>query len=250
MVTAPAATEAAALARDLPGLDTGLHLVLTDGLPPAAGDSSGALAPDQRFPASPLVQGLRLFWGRGARERLRKEIAAQLDHFLSQQLPLAHLDGHMMLHVHPTVLDVIVDLARDYPIPAVRLPREPLWEVLAFDRAAVIRRGVEGVIFRLLSARARPRLATAGIGHADGIRGLYRTGCMTLPYLRHVIRRLPEGVTEVYTHPTASVPGVTPVHPPHYRGTEELEALCCPDLRAEIERRGIALVGTSALAHR
>src|SRR5713226_6684340 len=63
MVGAPAAADAVARARRLPGLRVGLHLVLVDGvasLPPA--DIPALAGPDGRFDDNQVRAGLRYFF--------------------------------------------------------------------------------------------------------------------------------------------------------------------------------------------
>ena len=91
MVTGDAVPEAASLARDLPGLSTGLHLVLS-------GHEARAASPPQeipdlvdaagRFPASPAWAGVSdvLFWGR-RRAQIEREIRAQIERYLERERP-------------------------------------------------------------------------------------------------------------------------------------------------------------------
>src|SRR5260370_28326383 len=63
MVAAPAAADAVARARLLPGLRVGLHLVLTDGSPVLPPDEvRGLVSADGRFDDSPVRARLRYFF--------------------------------------------------------------------------------------------------------------------------------------------------------------------------------------------
>ncbi len=64
---------------------------------------------------------------------------------------------------------------------------------------------------------------------------------MTQSRLRGLIAHLPEGVTEIYTHPATSsgFAGAAP----GYRYQEELAALTSPDLRRQIAEAGVASGG-------
>jgi predicted glycoside hydrolase/deacetylase ChbG (UPF0249 family) len=66
---------------------------------------------------------------------------------------------------------------------------------------------------------------------------------MTQSRLQGLIAHLPDGVTEIYTHPaTASdFAGAAP----GYRYEEELAALTSPDVRLEIAAAGVASGGFS-----
>jgi predicted glycoside hydrolase/deacetylase ChbG (UPF0249 family) len=64
---------------------------------------------------------------------------------------------------------------------------------------------------------------------------------MTQSRLQGLIAHMPEGVTEIYTHPATSsdFAGAAPA----YRYEEELAALTSPDLRRQIAEAGVALGG-------
>ena len=127
MVAAPAAADAVARARRLPGLRVGLHLVLVDGvavLPPA--DIRGLVGPDGRFDDNQGRAGFRYFFAPGMRRRLAAEIRAQFEAFRATGLALDHVNAHKHMHLHPTVARLIVEIGRDYGMRAVRLPDEPV----------------------------------------------------------------------------------------------------------------------------
>ena len=64
---------------------------------------------------------------------------------------------------------------------------------------------------------------------------------MTQTRLAGLIAHLPEGVTEIYTHP-ATASGFAGAAP-GYRYEEELAALTAPDLRRLIAAKGVASGG-------
>ncbi len=126
MVTGEAFEEAADMARRMPGLAVGLHVVLADGravLSP--GEVPHLVDVRGRFPSDPLRAGLRYaILGRRGREELRRELAAQFERFASTGLALAHVEGHCHLHAHPAVFGLVVPLAKTYGACGIRLPRD------------------------------------------------------------------------------------------------------------------------------
>jgi predicted glycoside hydrolase/deacetylase ChbG (UPF0249 family) len=66
---------------------------------------------------------------------------------------------------------------------------------------------------------------------------------MTQSRLQGLITHLPEGVTEIYTHPATSSGFVGAA--PGYRYEEELAALTSPDLRRQIAEAGVMSGGFS-----
>ena len=54
-------------------------------------------------------------------------------------IPLSHVDGHLNIHLHPTVFAFLTDLMPRYGITSFRLSRERLAHNLRFDQAAAPR---------------------------------------------------------------------------------------------------------------
>src|SRR5262249_46136626 len=126
MVGAPAVANAVTMAK-ADGLPVGLHLTLVDGRPvlppervPDLVDDRGAFRAGLRRPA------VRLALSRGARRQAREECEAQIAAFMATGLNLDHLNAHHHFHVHPSVLAIVVELARRHRVPAVRVPFEPV----------------------------------------------------------------------------------------------------------------------------
>jgi hypothetical protein len=89
----------------------------------------------------------------------------------------------------------------------------------------------------------RARLRRAGVGAPDQVFGLAWSGAMTQARLSGLIAHLPEGITEIYTHPATSSAFAGAA--PGYRYEEELAALTSPELRRQIVEAGVASGGFS-----
>jgi hopanoid biosynthesis associated protein HpnK len=252
MVTGDAAAEAVAAARQQPRLAVGLHLVLAQGRPAApTADISRLLAANGAFRDAPVPTGLRYAWtwlARRGRAQLRREIEAQLAAFAATGLALAHVDGHLNMHLHPMVLPILVELAPRYRIRAVRLSREDLRAALRVDRRHLGRKLGEGAVFRVLAALAGPRLRAAGIVTADRVYGMHQTGHVDERYLLRLIGELPAGVSEIYCHPSQGVSPALAPYQPGYDHAAELNGLVSPRVRAAIAAAGIELTTYAALA--
>lgn len=242
MVTGAACDEAARLARETPTLSVGLHLVLVQGraavLPPAIPRLVGA---DGMFRTSPVAAGFRYFFTPRIRAELAREIRAQLEAFSATGLPLSHVDGHLNVHVHPTVLNILLQFAPDYGIRALRLPREPLRTSLRLDRRAPARKVAEAAIFRSLARYAAPRLAAHGIRWVDRVFGLHQSGHVTEAYLLGVLAALPRGTTEIYCHASHVDAEAARWRPRDYECDAEVEALCSARVREALPKREIEL---------
>jgi len=238
MVTGAACDEAVRLASRHPNLAVGLHLVLVHGqsaLPPQQiphlVDESG------RFSRSPLQAGLRYQFSRAARRELRREIRAQLERFKRTGLRLAHVDGHLHLHMHPVVLETLVDCAEEFGIRAIRLPKEELGVNLQLDRRRLLTQVVYTWLFGRLRRFGESRLRPAGIEFADRVYGLLQTGRITEDYLLKLIPRISAGRVEIYSHPTL----LPEMDNPRGASRLQLEALLSGRVRAALEAHGFHL---------
>ena len=245
MVAAAARDEAAALAHENPNLDVGLHLVVCRGrsaLQPA--QLAGLVDASGNFLESPVGAGLRYFFNRAIRDRLRNEIRAQIELHLQLIGRLDHIDGHLNFHVHPIIADILLDLCAEYRVPCIRLPREAVFTTLALAHDSAARKIVEGGIFRALSRRARRLASDRGIRSTDWLFGLHQSGHLTDDYVLGVIARLRPGLTEFYFHPATDLGGT----PPALEAQREVAILTSSRARAALEGQGVRLTNFAEIA--
>jgi hopanoid biosynthesis associated protein HpnK len=247
MVAEPAATAAAEFAREHPALDVGLHAVVCKGR--SVLDASrlrGAVGASGKFIDNPVLAGLRYFFDRSMRAKLTDELRAQIDRHLELVGYLNHIDGHLNFHVHPLFADILVQLAVEYKVPCLRLPRERVMTTLRLARDHAPRKLVEAAIFRTLSRRTRRMMVERGLRSTDALFGLHQSGHLGEEYVVGVIDRLRDGTTELYFHPASDIGGV----PPAAEAQLEVEILVSPRVREAIDRNRIELTTFADLAKR
>ncbi|MEO8602692.1 MAG: hopanoid biosynthesis-associated protein HpnK [bacterium] len=251
MVNGAAFADAVARARATPSLSVGLHLMLVQGRCAAPPREIPALVDaDGYFGNAPIWAGMRYFFTPGVRAQLRREITAQLDKFLATGLPLSHVDGHVTIHMHPVVVDILCDVAAHYGVRAVRLPRDPLGPALAWDRRHASRKLFEAAAFGSLARWALPRLRRAGLRHPDRMYGMHQTGHLSEAYLLQLIAALPPGVSEVYGHPAEIDDEARRWRPADYASDAELAALCSRRVRAALTAARIELISYRDIAEK
>lgn len=234
--------EAVEIARANPGLQVGLHLTLVQGtavLPPD--QIPGLVDRNGRFTDNPVAAGMRYFFDKGIYKQLKREIEAQIVRVAEAGIPLSHVDGHLNIHLHPTVFAFLGELMPRYGITSFRLSRERLLHNLAFDRERAMGKAVERVIFGSLSSHALPRLERLGIRHADEVKGVLNSGRMTEGYVLNILDGLADGLTEFYFHPGCLPDEEISRRMPDYRHGEELAAITSPRVRERLEQSGIEL---------
>ena len=247
MVAEPAVEEAAAATRDYPELDVGLHVAACNGRSLLPASRLRGLVDNQgRFPPSEVWAGLRYALVPGLRSKLRDEFRAQIERHLELIGYLHHLNGHHNLHLHPTLADILIDLAAEYRIPCLRLVREPGFTTLRLAPDHAARKIRDHLIFWALSARARRRMNQRGLRANDWTFGFHQTGGLTESYLLGTLARLPEdSVTEFYFHPAIEVDGYPPRWPSQ---NAETGLLTSPTVAEAIRRHGIQLTTFRDLA--
>ncbi|RNC71006.1 MAG: ChbG/HpnK family deacetylase [Desulfuromonadales bacterium] len=242
MVGGDAFHEAVHLAKENPGLQLGLHLTLVQGK--AVGEHTGfprICDRDGNFSNDPVHAGMRYFFIGSFRRQLHAEIEAQILRFRQTGIPLSHIDGHLNIHMHPVVFDILRELMPKHGITTFRLSREDLRENLVIDRSHTLAKMVDAFIFDRLSARCRPALDRLGIGYVTEVKGLLSSGRMTEEYLLKAIDTLGEGAREIYFHPGCLPCAEITKRMPDYRHEEELSALTSPRVRELLRQKGVRL---------
>ncbi len=231
MVNEPAAAEAVELARKNPRLGVGLHLSLICGsaaLPP--GRIPRLVDAHGKFTNSPVSAGVRYFFLRSLRAQLRSEILAQFESFRRTGLPLDHVNGHLHMHLHPTVFKILMDEAESLGITHLRLTRDPFRLNARIASGQWLYRFLHAFIYKLLSPRALPALERKRIRHTRQVFGLLQNARVDELYVSALLPLLPPGDSELYSHPSLD------------EFKNEFEALISPRVRKQIETLGIELI--------
>jgi hopanoid biosynthesis associated protein HpnK len=221
MVMGDAAGDAVRRAKTMPTLGVGLHLVLVEGRPALPPPQVPALVgSDGRFRTDMVRTAVRIFADPRARKQLQAEVEAQFAAFAATGLPLDHVNAHKHFHLHPTIASTVLTIGPRYGMRAVRAPYE------------IGTPGVEAWWAKQLRARLR----RAGLLAPDQVIGLAWTGRFTTDRMRPALAALPDGLTELYTHPAI---GPYPGSAPGYDYPGELAALLDPLAAEAIRAQGV-----------
>jgi hopanoid biosynthesis associated protein HpnK len=231
MVNEPGFDEAVAIARELPKLGVGLHLTLLMGRSTLPRERIPDLVNERgEFSNSPVGAGFSYFLNRRLREQLRAEIHAQFARFRSTGLPLDHVNGHLHLHLHPTVFRILMDDAQTLGIRHMRLTRDAFRLSGELSRGRWFSRASHALIFGALASRSRGAIGRRGIGHTDRVFGLLQDSHVDEEFVLKLLPRLPPGDSELYSHPSLD------------KFKHEFEALISPRVSETIRSQGIQLV--------
>jgi predicted glycoside hydrolase/deacetylase ChbG (UPF0249 family) len=208
-----------------PELDLGAHLVLTGerAVSPAR-DVATLIGGDGRLLPGFRAFALRALFGRIDPEHVRIELTRQLERLAERGLALRHVNGHQHLHAHPLVAPIVVESARRFGIPWIRVPTES-------HPGGPTRRGLEMRVLDHLASGLRPRLATAGLRSTDATLGIARAGSFR-PDVVADARRSPAAQTyELVVHPGSDDRALAARYDWGYSWQAELAALCSAELR-------------------
>ncbi|MGK2905434.1 MAG: carbohydrate deacetylase [Desulfuromonadales bacterium] len=167
------------------------------------------------------------------RASIRNELAAQIERLFDCGLQPDHLDSHQHCQLFPCLTTMVIELAREYGIhamrssliaePAIQDPDGPLGEELA--------------LYRQLGQDAHRKILDAGVRAPDGLWGMPLLNRLDTTSLCRLLEGLPEGCWELMTHP-----GYPCVQGRSFDGPQrkiELQALLSSEAQEIIARRRI-----------
>ncbi|MBN2243420.1 MAG: hopanoid biosynthesis-associated protein HpnK [Acidobacteria bacterium] len=249
MVGAESASDAVDKARALPSLKVGLHVVLVEGravLPPETVpdlvDSGG------NFTDHLVKAGIRYFFRPGIRKQLEAEIRAQFQRFRDSRLPLDHANAHNHMHLHPTILRLMVKVGKEFGLKAVRLPNEPPIRSYKASGKGFLSRFVSWIFLYPWLAAMKRILRRAHIRYNDSLFGMRDSGAMSLELALRFIRNLPPGITEMHFHPATRSCARVEAAMPGYAHEAEYRALTSKALLKALEDAGIDRISFSDIA--
>ena len=225
-------------------LACGLHLNLTDESPVADPAHIETLVDAQgNFLGGPGLR--RVLDGGGVdRAHLEREVRAQMEWMFDHHGYPTHVSSHGHIHVHRLVMPVVVEAMERYSIRFLRMPAEEPLPPFGYDVPDEQLERVAALNAETASARAL--LAGTMIETADHFRGSTLLGNASKKNMRHVLAKLPDGVTELMVHPSSPSSYGTPFDLDPQRITE-LQMLLDPELPKLLAERKIELASYADL---
>lgn len=215
------------------GLAVGVHLNLSEGRP-LTGPIPGLTGPSGLLPGK-LEMRDYLCGGQCDLPGLRRELGAQIEKVLASGVEPGHIDGHQHCQIYPGLTALVIDLAREYGLDAMRSsrPADPVDADIPEALQDELR------LFRRLGRTAHAAIRAAGLRCPDGLWGLPLLHSLNTPVLCDLLRTLGEGFWELMVHPGYPVANGRPFEN-NQRQSERI-ALTSAPVRQLIEQRGIRL---------
>jgi chitin disaccharide deacetylase len=221
MANGDAFDDAVELAQAHPALDVGVHFVLIGG---------HSLATKKPLPKS-VPDLIRAVYA--GELDLYNEFAAQANRIRAAGIKPSHADTHKHTHLLPPVCRALRTVAEEFQIPFLRRPMDLELPYRAPVTAKLLNSLVRGL------ARG---MDLSPLRSTDHFAGFTLTGRFTTADLLELFAKLPDGVTELMTHPgrcTAELQNA-PTRLKESRAAE-LQSLTAPETRSALETHQISL---------
>jgi chitin disaccharide deacetylase len=246
MANGPAFAEAAQMAKTLPNLSVGCHVVLTDGRPVL----DAALLPSLTTGAQ-LRDGMKTFAARAIAGRMNDseitaEAAAQIRKIQSAGIAVSHIDTHKHTHLFPKILRPLLRAAADCGVRAVRNPfgpRLPLRSSQLLARPGLWVRYTQLRFLASFAEKFRETVDRDGFTTPDGTLGIVVTGALDETLFHAIARSIPEGTWEFVCHPGYNDAELQ-AGKTRLRSSREVElrVLTLPAAREVLAQEGIELI--------
>jgi len=246
MANGPAFDEAVGVAKTLPRLSVGCHVVLTDGTPVLAADGLKSITSDSHFRDGMVIFAARAIAGAMNPGEISAETEAQIRKIQAAGVHVSHIDTHKHTHLFPKILHPVLKAAAACGVRAVRNPFGPRRPFVSTELAKSHGSWTRRTEVRILSSFAskfRDAVDREGFATPEGTLGIVVTGVLDETLFHAIARTIPEGTWEFVCHPgyvDADLQGAKT----RLRESREVElrVLTLPAARAVLSQEGIELI--------
>jgi len=239
---------AVGLAMSNPQLGIGIHLTLVGESPVCPPEHVKTLVDkDGRLPPQYPTFLLQYMLGHIRLSDVRRELTAQVQKVVDCGLQVTHLDSHQHLHILPGIIEIIIDIAKDFGIKAIRIPREPYFFIggYPFSLMRFISRGG----LSCLSQLASRKIKNNQLHTSDHFFGML-AGCnMQEKYLYPILKALPDGISEIMIHPGTDDDIVNRTYNWNLHGQEELKAVTSKRIGQLLQDQKIQLISFQGIVN-
>ncbi len=221
-----------------PRLGLGVHLNFTAGrplLPPewcaSLVDEHGRFLTQEAIMAAP---------DRIKPDELREELKSQITTFKNAMNTLPdHLDAHHFVHLYPPLFEVYVDLADSFKLPArIPLPRRET----ELEQMPPIIGNMPPETAKQIGRTDQKILAARSIKSADHFVATFYDKTISVPFLMEILASLPQGNSELMTHPGLLDDQLRKESKYHVQREDELAVLTNPQIMDYLAQLDIKLI--------
>lgn len=222
-------------------LGIGVHLTLVSEKPVCAPEQVKSLVDMDGYLPSQYPQFLLSYLkGQVALTDIARELRAQVQKVVATGISVTHLDSHQHMHIVPGIIEITMEIAKEFGIKAIRIPREPYFFQGGYPCPPMrfIARG--GLTF--LSHLAARKVRQSQLATSQHFFGML-AGCnMREEYLLNIIDALPDGISEIMMHPGSNNDIVNTIYNWDLHGQEELAAVTSDNVRCRLAAQKVNLI--------
>jgi len=250
MANGRAFDDAVRLAKTMPRLSVGCHVVLIDGEPVLDAELlpsiTSASSRGARFRDGLKSFALRALAGGLDTGEIEAEASAQIRKLQAAGISVSHVDTHKHTHLFPTVLRPLLRAARRCGVQAIRNPfgpRKPLKSSVLLKRPSLWTRYAEVRLLGTLASKFRDAAKREGMVTPDGTLGIVVTGALDERLFRVIAEIIPDGTWEFVCHPGYNDDDLKSARTRLRESREtELRVLTMPEARELLLQQGIELI--------
>ncbi|MDD5069096.1 MAG: ChbG/HpnK family deacetylase [Candidatus Omnitrophica bacterium] len=245
-VVGEAFDEALKIYREVPGMDLGLHLVLTAERPAAARESVKTLLLPNGFFYSDVYQFAKALILKKIKAReVFIELDAQFKKALNNGIKITHVDSHQYVHLLPLVDDIVIELSEKYKVPYIRCPSNDL---TIHSKTVSKSRRVQGFFLKIFSRRFLAKMKAYHFKPSPNCFGFLSAGNLSYQSMETILACLPPGISEISCHPGYPDSSSEKKYSFwKYNWQSEAELLCSDRFSDMLLAKGIALVSYGQL---
>ena len=246
MANGSAFDEAVEVAKTLPKLSVGCHVVLIDGRPVVNAQELPSLTRGNEFRNGLMAFATRAIAGRINADEIAAEAGAQIRKIQAAGIAVSHIDTHKHTHLFPKVLQPLLRAAAGCGVRAIRNPfgpSLPLWSSHLLRRPGLWRRYAELTVLGGFASNFREAVDREGFRAPNGTLGIVVTGVLDETLFHAIARTIPPGTWEFVCHPGYNDPDLQRAETRLRESREaELKVLTLPAAREILSHEGIELI--------
>ncbi len=217
-----------------PGLGIGLHLNLVEGY----GDAKYAPTHSSLYDISGKYKNtfvkllIRCYMNdQRLLNEIKQDYRLQIEKVLATGIKLDHINSHQHSHIIPKIFRIVCELANEYDIPYVRLPKEIHYSCGNFSPYApgwYYLNVLKLMTVNLFANRNKATAIDIGVKTNDYFLGVTYTGHMNITTVENGLAKLSElnpKVVEVLLHPCRFIPG-------------KIDTYIAPEVRSYVQDSG------------
>ena len=176
--------------RNSPSSNIGVHINFVE---------EKSLVSGKLMPKNNKIFFVKYLLGLVNKEYIREEVEAQIRKCIQAGIGPAFINGNQHLHLLPGIMDIVINLAKKYNIPYIRIVNEPL----DFSRGELFRQA-QLLFLNFLSKLAKNKIKKSGLESNDYFVGFINAGNMgemDIKKAQELSRKYPDKIIELGCHP-------------------------------------------------